>query len=303
LRKEIVNLPASIHARLRNVAEERGLPTQVILQHYALERFLYRLSQTDYKNDFVLRGGLIFAGWGIDLRRPTLDIDLLGYTATAINSLEEITTEICDYPVEPDGLRFDPESIRAEEIMESRKYPGVRVKFDSYLGNVHIRMQIDFGFDDQITPHAIDIQYPTILDFSPPVLYGYPYETLIAEKTQSLITLGDANTRMKDFYDVWLLIHQVELDGKTLSTAILNTFRKRNTEIPQNLSEAISDSYAVQQENQWQAFLNSSDLAGKDIPSFEQIIAEIKKFIDPLFSETSQGAKLAPNWHPSGNWE
>ena len=186
--------------------------------------------------------------------------------------------------------------------MEVREYPGVRVKFDSYLGNVHIRMQIDFGFDDQITPHVIDIQYPTLLDFSPPVLYGYPYETLIAEKIQGLITLGDANTRMKDFYDIWLLSHQVKLEGKTLSTAILNTFKKRNTEIPQNLSEAISDNYAIRQENQWQAFLRNSNLDDKNIPAFEQVVNEIKKFIDPVLAETSQGAKLLSDWHPSGYW-
>jgi predicted nucleotidyltransferase component of viral defense system len=303
LRKEIVNLPASIQARLKNIAKDRGLPVQVILQHYALERFLYRLSQTDYKEDFVLRGGLIFAGWGIDLRRPTLDIDLLGYTTTATDSLERITREICKYPVEPDGLRFDLESIHGEDIMEIREYPGVRVKFDGYLGDVNIRMQIDFGFDDQITPNSIDIQYPTILDLPPPILYGYPYETLIAEKMQSLTILGDANTRMKDFYDIWLLSHQVELEGETLSAAILNTFKKRNTEIPRNLSEAISDKYAIRQENQWQAFLCNSNLDQKDIPNFEQVIAEIKKFIDPILSEASQGIRLISNWNPSGYWE
>ena len=164
-------------------------------------------------------------------------------------------------------------------------------------------MQIDFGFDDQITPHAIEIQYPTILDFSPPVLSGYPYETLIAEKIHGIITLGEANTRMKDFYDIWLLSHQVQLDGKILSKAILNTFNNRNTIVPQNLAVAISEQWVNDQDIQWRAFINKSHMDEKDFPNFPNVFSEIVEFINPVLIKTSQGKSLIAHWEHSSQWK
>ncbi len=301
--REIKNFPASIHALLRNAAEDSKVPFSAILQHFALERFLYRISQSEYKENFVLRGGLMFAGWGINLRRPTRDIDLLGYTQYTIDSLERITREICDHPVEPDGLDFDSESIQGEQIMEEREYHGVRIKFKGYLGEARIDMQIDFGFNDQITPNAIDIEYPTLLEFSPPILSGYPYVTVIAEKIHGIFKHGEANTRMKDFYDIWLLSHEVALDGKILSTAILNTFKNRDTEVSHNLSEAFSEQWTIDQEIQWKAFITNSHLDEKEFPNFTEITSEINIFINPVLLKTSQGKTLHARWDPTGYWK
>ena len=191
-------LVASIRARLQNMARENGLNLEDLLYRYAIERFLYRLSQSNYQNYFVLKGGQVFAAWGISLGRPTRDIDLFGMAADTVENLIQIVKEICKQAVEPDGMVFDLETVIGQAIEENADTPGVRLNFRSRLGNARIRMQMDIGFSDVITPEVAMVNLPTLLDMPVPHLLLYPLETVIAEKLQAMVYLGEINSRMKD---------------------------------------------------------------------------------------------------------
>lgn len=274
------NLPVSINDRLRNLSRHQSIPIDAIRQRYAMERFLYRLSKSSYKDQFILRGGMMFFGWNIEFRRPTMDIDLLSQKTKTPSQITNTISNICGQEVQPDGLNFHSDSISSEIIQEIRNYPGIRVKFNASLGTANIRMQIDVGFDDQITPRSIDIQFPTLLNFPAPHLKGYPHETMLAEKFQAMVEIGDANTRMKDFHDIWLLIQNKEVNQKNLKQAITNTFKQRSTSIPNHFNQAITPNFATQKENLWNAFKKQNLLP--DIPNLEQVIDEIKDLIDSI---------------------
>jgi len=191
---EVKNLPASVHDRLINLARQRRQPFQVVFYYYSLERFLYRLSQSSYANDFVLKGGMMFVGWGIPLRRLTRDIDVQGYVNSSPELMETIVKEICEQQVEPDGLRFDPDSVRAEQIMNEADYQGVRVYFTGYLGRADIHLHLDVSVANVITPEEILVDFPSLLEMPEFKVRGYPYETAIAEKFQAMVNLVASTT-------------------------------------------------------------------------------------------------------------
>ena len=225
-------LPASIHQRLLNKAQKSGRPFNELLQYYGIERFLYRLSLSDYADQFILKGALMFNVWGMEGFRPTRDIDLLGHTSNAIDTIKDIFQSICRIRGEADGLEFDANSVRCERIKEDADYEGIRVTLAGALGKIRIHIQIDIGFADIVTPPPMKMDYPTILDHSSPRLYGYSRESVIAEKFQAMTALGNANSRLKDFYDVWMLVTNFTFDGRTLKAAIEKTFQNRSTELP-----------------------------------------------------------------------
>ena len=197
------NLAASVHQRLLNHARAEGRPFNEVLQYFALERFLYRLGCSPQREQFVLKGALMFTAWQSPFTRPTRDIDLLGRLDNSIEQVVSAIQAICQEPVdEEDGLRFDIESITGERIIEAADYAGVRIRFIAYLGTARIHMQIDVGFGDPLVPGPSPVQLPTILDFPPPELQGYSRESAIAEKLQVMFYLGEVNSRMKDFYDI-----------------------------------------------------------------------------------------------------
>ncbi|MCJ7624113.1 MAG: nucleotidyl transferase AbiEii/AbiGii toxin family protein, partial [Anaerolineaceae bacterium] len=181
-----------------------------------MERFLYRLAQSKYQDQFVLKGALIFLAWGAPLSRPTRDIDLLGLTDNAVEHLITVVKEICQQPVESDGVVYDSSSVFGETIKEGTDYEGVRIRLLGLLGNARAKIQIDIGFADAISPGPIPLIYPTLLDMPSPKLLGYSRESVIAEKLQAMVYLGSINSRMKDFYDVWILSRQFIFDGVTL---------------------------------------------------------------------------------------
>jgi hypothetical protein len=199
------NLAASIRQRLLNKARETGRPFNEILQYFAIERFLYRLATSPHADKFVLKGALMFTAWQAPLSRPTRDIDLLGLTNNSIDAIVAMTQTICTQAVEPDGLTFEPEGVEGERIVEGADYEGVRVRFRGSLGTARITMQLDIGFGDVVIPQPVMVEYPTILPLSAPRLRGYSRESAIAEKFEAMIKLGILNSRMKDFFDVWLL--------------------------------------------------------------------------------------------------
>lgn len=296
------NMAASVHDRLKNLAAKTGQRFNDLLQHYALERFLYRLSVSPHKDTFVLKGALLLRVWEISAIRPTRDIDLLGRTANEIESLADIVSEVCQTDVEDDGLVFDPSSVRAERIADDAEYEGVRVKFSGSLGNARISMQVDVGFGDKITPAPAEIEYPSVLEMPKPRLRSYPPETSIAEKFQVMLHRGVLNSRMKDYFDIWSLSRSRSFDGATLSQAIIETCRQRNTPVvadPAGLSEAaLTD---PQNAAQWSAFVRR--LGQTDAPkTFAEVGGAVAAFLGPPAEAIAAGKPFDHSWEPMGPW-
>lgn len=273
------NISASVHDRLLNQAHASGRTFNELLQYYSIERFLYRLSQSPYKEKFVLKGALIFKAWGVPLTRPTLDIDLLGFTSNAVEDVVEITRQICIQPVEPDGLQFDPESVIGERIKEDADYEGVRMQLKGMLGKSRIPIQIDVGFADVVSPAAVAVDYPTLLNMPAPHLRGYPKETVVAEKLQAIVFLGSINSRMKDYYDLWMMVQQFEFDSSKLRTAVEQTFQRRETDIPSSVPVGLSEGFAQEKQARWNAFLLRNKL---EAPDLDQVNVDLRKFLLPL---------------------
>jgi predicted nucleotidyltransferase component of viral defense system len=296
------NLPASIHQRLLNQARASGRRFDELLRYYAIERLLYRLSKSPYRDRFVLKGALIFAAWGAPLGRSTRDVDLLAYTGNAIDEVVTIFKAICTQSVEADGMDFEPATVAGESITEHAEYQGVRVRFQGHLGDARVRMQIDLGFGDVITPAANWVEYPSLLGQPRPVLRGYPPETVVAEKTQALVRLGTLNSRMKDFYDLWLLARQFDFDGGAVSEALIRTMAHRNTPIPTELPEALANEFGKSKQAQWQAFLRTAGVA--EAPqSLVVVLEELRGFLLPLLRTVSRGTPLLGKWPASGPWK
>jgi predicted nucleotidyltransferase component of viral defense system len=259
--KPIKNMGASVRQRLLNYAQTSGRPFAEVLQYYAMERFLYRLSVSPHSERFLLKGALMLTAWRAPTTRPTMDIDLLGRTTNEVEAIVLMMREVAQTEVPKDGVTFDPASFAGEAIREDADYSGVRTVFTGNLSAARIHMQIDIGFGDVVTPEPERLSYPTILDFPAPVLLGYSRETAIAEKLQALVQLRMLNSRMNDYYDLGLLSRHSELNIATLRDAIQRTFRNRNTAIeaaPVGLSTEFCNDPG--KETQWRAFLKRSNL-------------------------------------------
>jgi hypothetical protein len=280
----VKNMSASVRQRLLNYAKVRGRPFAEILQYYAMERFLYRLSASPHVEAFTLKGALLLTAWQAPISRPTMDIDLLGRTDNDVDTVVTLMHDISQLAVSDDGIAFDPGSFTGEVIREDADYAGVRTRFIGQVDGARVHMQIDIGFGDVMTPGPETLTYPTILDFPAPRLSGYSRETVVAEKLQALVQLRMFNTRMKDYFDLWLLTRQPELNKDVMATAIKRTFANRGMEIdpsPIGLSSAFGDDPTKQM--QWSAFLKRARLT--EVPSsLSEVIEELRKFFRPVFS-------------------
>lgn len=296
------NIAASVRQRLLNIARSTGRPFQEVMQYFGMERFLYRLSQSPHADRFVLKGALMFNVWGAPASRPTRDIDFLAYMNNDVEAIETVMRDICLLDVEPDGLIFDADSLAGQMIKEDADYSGVRVTFLGYLENARIPMQIDIGFGDVVIPEAGLIEYPTILELDAPTLRGYPRETVVAEKLEAMVKLGQLNTRMKDFFDLWMLSRQFEFDGPSLATAISKTFANRQTTLtsqPVALTSVFSRDMTKQ--SQWRGFLRKSKL--DTIPEdFSEVTEVIGGFSLPLMDALVNDQSFEMAWSPPGPW-
>jgi predicted nucleotidyltransferase component of viral defense system len=255
-KRPITNVAASVHRRLLNVGRQTDRPFNDLVQYYADERWLYRLSQSQHCDRFILKGALMLLVWNAPIMRPTRDIDLLGRVSNDMESIRSLIAEVCETPVEDDGLVFDAGGVTTERIAEDADYEGVRAKFPARLSNTRIAMQIDIGFSDVITPGSVEITYPTILDHPAVKLHAYNRETAVAEKLEAMVKLGELNSRMKDFFDIWLLASGFEFDGRTLAESVLRTFERRKTRLeiqPICLTERFATESS--KETQWKAFI------------------------------------------------
>jgi hypothetical protein len=250
----------------------------------------------------VLKGALLLTVWRSPATRPTKDIDLLARMSNELAGVVAAVRSICGQEVEEDGLRFDAGSIAARAIREDADYEGVRVTFPCYLGRARVPMQIDLGFGDVMTPPPELTEFPALLEFAAPVLYAYSRETTIAEKFEAMTKLGEINTRMKDFFDIWLLSRQFDFDGETLRSAIDRTFSHRHSVLTVD-SVALSESFATLpgKQQQWEAFLSRSRLV--EAPArLSEVIGDLRKFLQPVISAAAEGVPFAKHWPPSGNW-
>lgn len=270
------NLEESIYNRLKNVARQRKRPVQEVLKYYAMERFLYRLSVSSHQSAFYLKGGLMLMVWDPMSHRATVDIDLLAKTSNSIANLQKILNEVCAIEVIPDGLKFVSETLRLSEAQLEAEYHGISAAFSAQLFTAKLPMRIDFGFSDTILPHPAKVKYPTLLDFPAPELKGYTPQTSIAEKFESIIRLGFANTRMKDFYDIWLLIQQFDFDRQELQSIIHQVSKNRGTSVetpPIAFLESFYDNPI--KKDKWNAFLR--DISHETI-SLERVIRDLRMF-------------------------
>jgi hypothetical protein len=287
------NLPASIHQRLLNKSHETGRSFNELLQYYGIERLLYRLSTSEHAHKFILKGALMFNVWGMTSLRPTRDIDLLGHTSNEIESVTGIFRDICRLKIEADGLEFD-ELLQSEYIKEDADYAGIRITAFAHLGKTKFPIQIDIGFADVITPAPEKVNYPTLLDHPAPYLYGYPRETVIAEKFQAMTVLGMANSRMKDFYDIWNLIECFEFEGAVLQDALEKTFQNRNTELPSESHIIFSNAFLENKTIQWSAFTRKLKI--EKATEMKDVLKGIKSFLLPVIDASQQGVTFDMKW-------
>ncbi|HJX17528.1 MAG TPA: nucleotidyl transferase AbiEii/AbiGii toxin family protein [Acidiferrobacterales bacterium] len=273
---------ASIHARLLNLAKARGEDFNLILSRYAIERFLYRLSLVPARDAYWLKGALLFDLWFDVPHRPTRDADFLGFGPVDSEALAVTIREICGVAVD-DGMEYDPASITIEEIREDARYGGLRVRLVGRLGNGRCTVQLDVGYGDAVTPGPEEAIYPTLLeDQPPPRLRVYPRAAVVAEKLEAMVSLGMANSRMKDYFDLRALAREGVLDARLLGEAIAATFERRRTVLPEGELLGLSDEFAqdVAMRAQWKAFLSKNRL---DAPALDEVIVEVRRFVaEPL---------------------
>lgn len=256
------NLAASIRARLKQHADAARQDFNLTLTHYGLERLLYRLSISAHAPNYLLKGALLFSLWYGLPHRPTRDADLLGFGPDDIDSAVATFREICQIAVE-DGIAFDPASVKGAVIRKAAGYRGVRIDLQATLDGARITLQVDIGFGDAVTPAPEAIHYPVLLDDLPaPQLRAYTKYTVVAEKFHALCLLGMTNTRMKDYFDLWVLLAENTLDQAELRRAIEATFNRRKMSMPASLPAGLSDAFAADaiKQTQWNAFLKKNRL-------------------------------------------
>lgn len=293
----------SVRDRLLRRARERGEDFNFLLNRFAVERFLYRLSVSPHRDRFVLKGASLFAIWAAQPYRATRDIDLEGFGPNDPHTVGAIMREVCTVAVAEDGLTLLPDAATAATIRDEEQYGGVRIRIPARLGNAHTDVQIDVGFGDAITPPAAVVDYPTLLPFPAPRLRAYPRETVVAEKWEAMVALGIGNSRMKDFFDVWILARDFTFDGSTLATAIGATFARRGTTLPADSPTALTAAFAEDpaKQRQWQAFLRRGGAA--DAPAtLAEIVAALGPFLMPPTHALIAARQFTQQWLPGGPW-
>lgn len=296
--REPRNIGASVRARLLDRARAERSDFQNLLIRYALERLLYRLSVSKHRDRFILKGAMLFATWVSDPFRPTRDLDLLGLGESGTDAIANTFRAICNEPVAADGVIFDATELQATPIREEMVYGGIRVRTTAMIDGARIAVQVDIGFGDVVTPAPVEIDYPTLLGNPAPHLRAYPVETVVAEKFEALTKLGIANSRLKDFYDLWLIAQTFHLRQPDLIAAVNRTFERRGTRLPLDTPTGLTDAFVTRWDRQWSAFLGRERMAGAP-DSFTTVIADLRAFLMPLVVGVSTEDR---DWPPGGPW-
>ncbi len=291
------NLSESILARLLTLAKQRGDDYNLLLNRFGMERLLARVSMSPHADRFLLKGALLFALWYDTPHRPTRDADLLGFGPDDEASLIATFRDIAAMDL-GDGIVFDPDSVKADAIREDNTYGGTRITLVARIGSARCALQIDVGFGDAITPGPQTVVYPTLLgDFPAPTLRVYPVYTVIAEKYQAMVMLGQANSRMKDFFDLAVIARRTELDGATLATAIAATFSRRQTALPTERPLALTQQFSedAAKLRQWQAFLNKNRI---EAASLGETVALLDDLLWPPTQVATASSQATATWRP-----
>lgn len=297
------NVSASVRARLKSRMRETGENYQALLTRFALERLLYRVSVSPFADDLILKGAYAFLVWQGEPHRPTKDIDFLGYGSAS--ELEDTFAQICRLEVEDDGVQFDAGSVSASEIRAQDEYAGIRVKLDASIGSAALRLQVDVGFGDTITPGPQTAVFPTLLpDFEAPELKTYPPETVIAEKLDCIVSWGMFNTRMKDFYDLDYLQAAFDFEGKKVVSAIEATFRCRETVVPDATPIGLTSDFGQDPEKQaqWSAFGRRTRLGDFD-PDLNAVVDRLRDFLKPPLKAIRRDEPFLQHWPTGGPWQ
>lgn len=290
------NIAASVRAKLLNKARADKRDFSLVLTRYALERLLYRLSISEHADHFLLKGALLFDLWFDVPFRPTRDMDLLGFGLAEEPHLIAAFTDLCALEVE-DGIRFDAHSIRAEEIRKEANYAGIRVTLLGWVDGARCPVQVDVGYGDAVTPGPEAVEYPVMLEeFPGPRLRVYPRYSVIAEKLEAMITLGVANSRMKDYFDLWVLARHSDFEGEVLREAIGATLSRRGTGVPKGVPFGLTEAFATdpQKQVQWQGFLKKNRL---EALTLEQIVADLREFLMPPLSALASRQRFGGSWN------
>ncbi len=276
-------LIASIRQRLMNLARANGEAFDFVLARYGVERFLYRLSVSGQADRFILKGAMLFHVWNRKMHRPTRDLDLLGFGPDDQESVRQSILEVLRTVVPEDGLRFDEASMVVEPIREDMSYGGTRARFLAKLGNVRIPVQVDVGFGDAVVPGPETREFPALLTGFPTAsLRVYPAITVIAEKFEALVRLDAQNSRMKDFFDLAILLNAGDLDTVWLSDAIQATFRRRGSQLPDQVPTGLSESFARDKQVMWKAFLRKNGL-DQETADLSEVIADIRTKLESVW--------------------
>ncbi len=302
-KKGIKDISASVRARLLNLARSTGRDFNELAVRYTVERFLARLAASEYRDKFILKGAMLYIPWKLDDKRTTMDLDLLGFGSSDLKTMEKVFRQICGTIVEKDGIIFDNESIAVSMIREEAFYDGVRIIARAALGTMHLRLQVDVGFGDQITPAPKATEFPALLAEHGPIIRSYSPETVIAEKFNAMVVLGMANSRLKDYFDIWMLSRNFSIEADVLLEAIRQTFSKRQTEFPQREPVALSEDFSGNEskQQQWQGFI-SKQRKQKTVPGLPDIIDALRVFLLPIISGIDTGVLCVKTWQPEQGW-
>lgn len=305
-RKPLKDPSASIRQRLLNHAKSHGDDYQRILTRYAIERLLFRLSQTEARERYILKGAMLFVTWPEHAFRPTGDLDLLGHGDPDPAAIIEQFTRICQVDVPEDGISFDAATLEVEAVREKEKYKGVRLSLTGRLGTAVIPVQVDIGFGDRVYPAPNRRGFPGLLpDLPAAVILMYPPETVVAEKFEAMVRYAEENGRLKDFYDIWVTARTFDFDLATLVEAVGGTLRRRETAVPTETPVALTPQFAEMSDNQalWTGFLRRNPPTLSP-PPFSDLLAELRRFFNPVLSALSLPESANGRWNPDrGAWE
>lgn len=289
-------------ARLLRLARAQGDDFQLLLTRYANERLLFRLASSPHAERFVLKGAALFTLWTGKPHRATRDLDLLGFGDPGVTHVREVFSEVIALGVPDDGVRFDLGSLAAGLIREEQRYGGVRIELVARVANARVRLQVDIGFGDAITPEPSIVEFPPLLDFPAPRLRAYPRETVVAEKIEAMVQLGLANSRMKDFYDVAVLARDFDFDGALLTRAIRATFERRKTPLPTMTPVALTEAFAEDpaKKTQWSGFVRKAGV--RDAGNLAETIAAVRAFVEAPLAAAANGTPAPGTWRAGVAW-
>ena len=295
------NAAASVRARLLNLSRARHVEFQLLLSEFAIERLLYRLGVSPHAERFVLKGAMLFRLWPDAPNRATWDLDLLGRDTHSVAEVTAAIRELTGISAE-DGLVFDAASVAGDEIRAANEYAGVRVRLEARLAEARIPMQVDVGFGDAVTPAPRREDYPTLLDHPPPSVFVYPREAVVAEKLEAIVSLGVTNSRMKDFYDVYVLASAFSFEGPVLRQAIRATFLRRHTPFPETEPLVLSREFlsAPERQTPWRAFLRRGRLPAP--PDAGDLADALRRFLVPVLQAAARDGEFPAVWNSGGPW-